>query len=125
MILHFPRLRFAGSSIDLGDELMALGMKTAFDKPERSANFDRMATRRPDDYLCISNVLHQTFLELDEKGTKAVAATAGGAALGAAGPSEPPRPVEVKVDRPFLFAIQHVPSGACLFLGRVNDPAAK
>jgi len=31
-------------------------------------------------------------------------------------------PVEVKVDRPFLFAIQHRASGACLFLGRVVDP---
>ena len=35
---------------------------------------------------------------------------------------EPRKPVEVRVDRPFLFAIQHVPSGACLFLGRVTDP---
>ena len=31
-------------------------------------------------------------------------------------------PIEVKVDRPFLYAIQHVPSGACLFIGRVADP---
>ena len=31
-------------------------------------------------------------------------------------------PIEVKVDRPFLYAIQHVPSGVCLFLGRVTDP---
>jgi serpin B len=34
----------------------------------------------------------------------------------------PEQPVEVKVDRPFLFAIQHRPSGACIFLGRVTDP---
>jgi serine protease inhibitor len=33
-----------------------------------------------------------------------------------------PPPVEVKVDRPFLYAIQHVPSGVCLFLGRVTNP---
>jgi serine protease inhibitor len=31
-------------------------------------------------------------------------------------------PVEVRVDRPFLFAVQHVPTGACLFLGRLSDP---
>ena len=31
-------------------------------------------------------------------------------------------PIEVKVDRPFVYAIQHVPSGACLFIGRVTDP---
>ena len=35
---------------------------------------------------------------------------------------EKPKPIEVRVDRPFLFAIQHRPSGACLFLGRVVDP---
>jgi serine protease inhibitor len=34
----------------------------------------------------------------------------------------PPKPIELKVDRPFLYAIQHVPSGACLFVGRVTDP---
>jgi len=31
-------------------------------------------------------------------------------------------PVEVRVDRPFYFAVQHVPTGACLFLGRITDP---
>jgi serpin B len=36
--------------------------------------------------------------------------------------SPPPPPIEVKVDRPFVYAIQHVPSGVCLFLGRVTDP---
>ena len=35
---------------------------------------------------------------------------------------EKPKPIEVHVDRPFIFAIQHAPSGACLFLGRVTDP---
>ena len=37
-------------------------------------------------------------------------------------PSTPPQPIVVKVDHPFLFAIQHCGSGACLFLGRVTDP---
>jgi serine protease inhibitor len=31
-------------------------------------------------------------------------------------------PLEVRVDRPFLFAIQHLPTSACLFLGRITDP---
>jgi serine protease inhibitor len=33
-----------------------------------------------------------------------------------------PPPVEVKIDRPFIYAIQHVPTSVCLFLGRVTDP---
>jgi serpin B len=124
VILHLPKFRIEGPTVELSDGLMALGMKSAFDQPKRSADFNRMAPRKPDDYLYISKVLHKTFLALDEKGTEAAAATAVAmAAAGAAAPQA--RPVEVKVDRPFLFAIQHVPSGACLFLGPVNDPAAK
>ena len=125
VILHLPKFRIEGSTIELSDGLMALGMKTAFDKPKRSANFDRMAPRTPEEYLYISNVLHKTFLALDEKGTEAAAATAVVMMKFEGAAPEQTKPVEVKVDRPFLFAIQHVPSGACLFLGRVNDPAAK
>jgi serpin B len=123
VILHLPKFRLEPPTMPLSDDLKALGMKTAFDDPRGSANFDRMAPRKPDDYLAISAVLHKTFLALDEKGTEAAAATAVvmvGAALAAPGPK--PQPIEVRVDHPFLFAIQHVPSGACLFLGRVTDP---
>jgi len=35
---------------------------------------------------------------------------------------QPKEPIYVKVDRPFVYVIQHVPSGACLFIGRVTDP---
>jgi serine protease inhibitor len=41
---------------------------------------------------------------------------------GSALQSPPPPPIEVNVDRPFVYAIQHAPSGVCLFLGRVTDP---
>jgi serpin B len=99
-----------------------MGMKTAFNVPEGSANFERMAARTPRDYLYISDVFHKTFIALDEKGTEAAAATAVVMARATSAPVEPEKPVEVKVDRPFLFAIQHRASGACLFLGRVTDP---
>jgi serpin B len=121
VILHLPKFRLEPPTLPLGNDLKALGMKTAFDEPHGTANFDRIAPRKPDDYLYISAVLHKTFLALDEKGTEAAAATAAVVArAGAMMPKAPP--VEVRVDRPFLFAIQHVPSGACLFLGRVTDP---
>ncbi len=122
--LHLPKFHIEPPSVELGDALMALGMKTAFDEPRRSANFDRMAPRKPDDYLYISKVIHKTFLDIDEKGTEAAAATAV-VMFSAGSAMQRAEPVELKVDRPFLFAIQHVPSGACLFLGRVNDPGAK
>jgi serpin B len=121
VILHLPKFRIAPPTLPLGDDLKALGMKTAFDEPTGSANFDRMAPRKPNDYLCISAVLHKTFLALDEKGTEAAAATAV-VMMTRSAMMPQAQPVEVRVDRPFLFAIQHVPSGACLFLGRVTDP---
>jgi serpin B len=101
--------------------LETLGMESAFDVPQGSANFDAIAPRRPNDYLYISNVFHRTFVEVDEKGTEAAAATAV-VMMRATAHFEEAKPIEVRVDRPFLFAIQHRPSGACLFLGRVVDP---
>jgi serpin B len=119
--LHLPKFKIEPPTITLAEKLEALGMKTAFNQPTGSANFDRMAPRKPDDYLYISQVFHKTFIAVDEKGTEAAAATAVAMMAGTALIQRPP-PVEVKVDRPFLYAIQHVPSGMCLFLGRVTDP---
>jgi serpin B len=59
---------------------------------------------------------------VDEKGTEAAAATAVEMNIPLGIEMNPPKPVEVKVDHPFLFAIQHRASGACLFLGHVVDP---
>jgi serpin B len=122
VMLHLPKLKLEPPLLRLGQELRALGMTTAFDQPRGSADFDRMAPRRPNDYLRISEVFHQTFLALDEKGTEAAAATAVSMVRVTSIPTQPPDPIEVRVDRPFLFAVQHRTSGACLFLGRVVDP---
>ena len=123
VLLHLPKFKFEPPTIQLAAELQDLGMKTAFDIPPRSANFDRMAPRRPNDYLAISDVFHRTFIALDEKGTEAAAATAVAMVRATAlRPTTTPKPIEVKVDRPFIYAVQHVPSGACLFLGRLTDP---
>jgi serpin B len=119
--LSMPKFKFEPPTILLGDNLQTLGMKSAFDQPQGSANFDRMAPRNPKDYLYISQVFHKTFIAVDEKGTEAAAATAVAMMAGSA-MVERPEPIEVKVDRPFIYAIQHVPSGTCLFLGRVTDP---
>ena len=72
--------------------------------------------------LAISEVFHKTFIAVDEKGTEAAAATAVAMLAMARMQPPPPKPIEIKVDHPFFYAIQHVPSGACLFIGRVTDP---
>ena len=93
---------------------MDLGMRRAFSGND--AEFAPMA----DEPVYVSEVLHKTFLNLDEKGTEAAAATVVQMLVGGGPPRTPPP--EVFVDRPFLFAIQDRLSGACLFLGRVVDP---
>ncbi len=120
--LHLPKFKLAPPTLALDSQLKQLGLKTAFDEPHGSANFDRMAPRKPDDYLYIGAVFHKTFIALDEQGTEAAAATAVVMMRALAVFANKPKPVEVQVDHPFLFAIQHVSSGACLFLGRVTDP---
>ncbi len=120
--LHLPKFKLEPLTITLAKPFEALGMKTAFDQPKGSANFDKIAPRTPEDYLYISQIFHKTFIAVDEKGTEAAAATAVAMLAGTALRSPPPPPIEVKVDRPFVYAIQHVSSGVCLFLGRVTDP---
>ena len=125
VILHLPKFKFEPPTMNLSADLKALGMKTAFDQPRGSADFSEMAIRRPDDYLYISEVFHKTFIAVDEQGTEAAAATAVAIMVGRAAMAPSPKPVEIKVDHPFLFAIQHRPSGSCLFLGQVVDPGGK
>lgn len=119
--LYLPKFKMEPPVMKLAKTLTALGMASAFNKPEGSANFDRMAPRMANDYLYISEVFHKTFLALDEKGTEAAAATAV-VMMRATSAIEEPKPVVVRVDRPFLFAIQHRTTGACIFIGRVTDP---
>ncbi len=120
--LYLPKFKLEPPTITLAKQFETLGMKTAFDQPKGSANFDKIAPRTPEDYLYISQIFHKTFIAVDEKGTEAAAATAVAMLALSALRSPPPPPIEVKVDRPFVYAIQHVPSGICLFLGRVTDP---
>lgn len=115
--LYLPKFKLEPPTLPLAKSLQKLGMKSAFDIPGGTANFNRMSPSRKNDRLFISEVFHKTFLKLDEGGTEAASATGISMTKGGAH-----RTVEVRVDRPFLFAIQHRESGASLFLGRMVDP---
>jgi serpin B len=104
---------------DLGSTLQAMGMPVAFD-PEQ-ADFTGIATLPGG--LYIGKVIHQANIDVDEKGTEAAAATAVLGLTG--GPGDTSKPVVVRADRPFLFVLTDVPTGAILFMGRVADPSAK
>ena len=120
--LFMPKLKMEPPLMELSAPLKTLGMGSAFDDPKGSANFDGIAPHKPKDYLFISDIFHKIFLSLDEHGTEAAAATAVVIMTFAAEDVSDDKPKEVRVDHPFIFAIQDRKSGACLFLGRVNDP---
>jgi len=120
--LYLPKFKFEPPTIPLAAKLRALGLKSMFDEPTGSANFDKMAPRKPDDYLAVSEVFHKTFIAVDEKGTEAAAATPVAMLAMTGMVRNPPKPVVIRVDHPFLYAVQHIPSGTCLFIGRVTDP---
>jgi serpin B len=71
--------------------------------------------------LQVSAVIHQANIDVDEKGTEAAAATA----VVMRATAMPAEPVTLTVDRPFLFALRDVESGAVLFLGRIADPTVR
>ena len=116
--LELPRFEMRFET-ELGDVLRELGLQTAFDIA--SADFGGI-TPHPDG-LFLSEAIHQAWLNVDEQGTEAAAATALGA-LGAGIEEEPPQPIPFVVDRPFYFFIQERLTGAVLFMGRVLDPTA-
>jgi len=69
-------------------------------------------------------VVQEDWLAADEAGTEAAAATAV-IGIESSAPVEPPKTLEVRLDRPFLYAIVDKPTGAILFLGELLDPTAK
>jgi serpin B len=116
IVLSLPSFEFEfGAS--LSDALKSLGMTEAF--AAGVADFSGMVDGTPPEELFISEVIHKAFIKLDETGTEAAAATVVIMEGAAAAPSEP---IEVTVDRPFLFAIRDTETGALLFLGRVLSP---
>jgi len=111
--LTMPRFEF-DSEFGLKDTLAGMGMPIVFSS---SADFSGMTGNRE---LSISDVLHKAFVAVDEAGTEAAAATAVIMKLTAV----PEPPVEVTIDRPFIFLIRDIDTGAILFVGRVMNPGA-
>jgi serpin B len=111
--LALPKFTFE-STERLDDPLKQLGVEAAFGE----ADFSGIS---PGDFA-ISGVYHKTFIDVNESGTEAAAATAIViASLSAYVPYEPP--TVFTVDRSFLFAIRDTHTGAVLFLGRMGDPS--
>jgi serpin B len=109
--LTMPRFEIR-TEFSLPDALSAMGMPDAF---SQAADFSGIDGTQD---LMISDVIHQAFVSVDEAGTEAAAATAI-----LMGESLPAEPLQLRLDRPFLFLIRDVETGAVLFLGRTLNPA--
>lgn len=112
--LTMPRFTF-DSAFELAETLANMGMPDAF--VMGAADLSGMDGTHD---LFIRQVVHKAFVSVDEAGTEAAAAT--GVAIALRGVAQ--RPVEVTIDRPFVFLIRDIQTGAVLFVGRVVNPSA-
>ena len=110
--LTMPRFEF-DSSFGLVETLAEMGMPIAF---TTGADFSGMTGNHD---LFIGDVIHKAFVSVDETGTEAAAATAVVMQMTAI----PQPPLEVSIDRPFIFLIRDIETGTVLFVGRVLDPS--
>ena len=113
--VYLPKFKTT-SQFEMSSTLQAMGMQSAFDA--NAADFSGMTGGKG---LFISAVIHQAFVDVNEEGTEAAAAT------GAVGDSdlpfrEPKKPPVFRADHPFVFMIRDNRNGAILFFGRIKNP---
>lgn len=102
------------SDLDMRETMRELGIKAAFDA--NNADFGAMSPVG----LAVTKVKHNTYIDVNEEGVEAAAATTIGMELMTPEPDER-EAVEFHIDRPFLFTIQDTKTGAVIFAGRVMD----
>jgi len=112
--LSLPRFRLE-AAFDLIPALRRLGVAAAFGD---NADFTGITDAAP---LRIGAVAHKAYIDVDERGTEAAAATA--VVLRTLAATRPPPPVTMVVDRPFLFAIVDTATSLPVFLGQVSRPS--
>lgn len=122
VVLRVPRFE-QHSRQDLVNLLGRMGMELPFDRTR--ADFSGMASPRLwEDQLYITQAVQEAAIEVREEGTKA---TAAAAVVGGVRGGLPPEPSvfshEIVIDHPFLYIVQHRPTGTILFMGSVVDPA--
>ena len=114
VVVSVPKFKVT-TQFSLASVLQSMGMTDAFSS---SADFSGMDGKKD---LFISAVIHKAYVDVNEEGTEAAAATGVTMKLTSFGPSETP---VFRADHPFLFLIRDNNSGGILFIGRVMDPKA-
>jgi serpin B len=114
LILTLPKFKMT-QQFELGGTLSAMGMAQAFQKG--AADFSGMTGTRD---FWISAAVHKAFIDVNEEGTEAAAAT--GIVMRSMAMQHEQPPIVFRADHPFVFLIRYNRSGAILFMGRVEDP---
>ena len=127
--VYLPRFRIE-KDFGLKKTLSAMGMPLAFDgdpSDGKMADFSKMAKfpatlfgGDPEAGFCISEVIHKAFVEVNEEGTEATAATA--VTMAGGGSAIQPEVKLFRANHPFIFMIRDNKSGSILFMGRVVNP---
>jgi serpin B len=112
VVVSVPKFKMT-SQFSLASVLKSMGMTDAFSS---NANFSGINGKRN---LFISAVIHKAYVDVNEEGTEAAAATAVGIKLTSIGPSRTP---VFRADHPFLFLIRDNHTNSILFIGRVMNP---
>ncbi|MDX2106866.1 MAG: serpin family protein [Candidatus Melainabacteria bacterium] len=111
-----PRFKIE-DDMKLKDNLSKLGMEEAFDKTK--ADFTLMTNEQ--ERVFINDVIHKTFMDVNEEGTEAAAVTAVEMCMTSAR-MEPQTPFTMTCDRPFFVALQDMQTKKILFMGHINKP---
>ncbi|MGH7739620.1 MAG: serpin family protein, partial [bacterium] len=124
--VKIPKFKFSFGTVELKPFLVDMGMGDAFNRGV--ADFSGMSKLAPGEHIYIQKVLHKAFVNVDEKGTEAAAATA---VIVGAHPCCMVIPIIPKIihlfnaDHPFLFIVRDKKTNSILFIGKVADPRSE
>lgn len=118
--IHIPKFTFK-KNYDLSETLKP-HMPLAFDQKKADFSAFDENLKKKNFNLYIKNIIHKSFIDVDEEGTEAAAVTSVAFRTLA---SIPPPPAVFKADHPFIFLIQDRKTGYILFIGKVADPTTR
>jgi serpin B len=113
--VYMPKFKLE-AEYDLSSQMKELGVELAFDSDH--ADLSGIADIKPNN-LYVGFATHKAFVDVNEEGTEAAAATA----IGVETTSAPANPTVFRADHPFVFLIQDNETGLVLFMGRLSDPS--
>lgn len=113
VMVHLPKFKIETETFSIKQMLINMGMEVPFTD---TADFSNIFG--PGYTICISDVLHKAFIEVNEEGTEAAAATVIGFVTTSVGNVIP----SIRFNKPFLFFIREVSTGEILFAGKVVKP---